>query len=276
MKIKRIPLDEQDTQVYLDAYIADETANYTRSAILVIPGGGYRQVCSDREGEPIALAFIALGYNAFVLHYSVASTNKKVYPSQLIEASKAIKHIKDNSNEYGIDPERVFACGFSAGGHLTGSLGIMWHRKEIYDVIDMPYGYNKPAGVMLIYPVTTVASHPASFENLLGKAYLPSDEFDYCDLEKNVDKRSVPAYMLHTVNDPIVDVRGTLALAKAYTDNDIPFELHIYPDAPHGVALGNEITEGNCKKWNNPAIGKWIENAVYWAKNINSYGVKYE
>ena len=272
MQIKRISLDEQDTQIYLDAYIADETDNYTRSAILVIPGGGYSQVCSDREGEPIALAFISHGYNAFVLHYSVTSTNKKVYPSQLIEASKAIKHIKDNSKEYGIDPERVFACGFSAGGHLTGSLGIMWHKKEIYDAIDMPYGYNKPTGIMLIYPVTTVASHLPSFENLLGKAYTSSEEFDCCDLEKNVDKKSVPAYMLHTFNDQIVDVRGTLNLAKAYADNSIPFELHIYPDAPHGVALGNEITESDCKKWNNPAIEKWIENAVFWAKNIKTYG----
>lgn len=276
MQIKRIPLSEEDNQVYLEAYIADKTSNYTRNAILVIPGGGYGYVCSDREGEPIALAFIAQGYNAFVLHYSVARTSKKTFPSQLIEASKAMKHIKDNSEEYGIDKEKVFACGFSAGGHLCGSLGTMWHKKEIYDAVDMPYGYNKPAGVMLIYPVTTVFSHTSSFEKLLGKSYSPSEEFDCCDLEKNVDEKTVPAYLLHTFNDQIVDVRGTICLAKAYADNNIPFELHIYPDAPHGLALGNEITAGSCEKWKNSAFSNWIENAALWAKNIKIYGVKYE
>ena len=68
MIFKRIPLSDNDKNVYLDAYIADKTEGFTRKAILVIPGGGYNDFCSDREGEPIALAFIPKGYNAFVLH----------------------------------------------------------------------------------------------------------------------------------------------------------------------------------------------------------------
>ena len=65
MTVEKITLHEN---VYLDTYISDKLAGYERKAILVIPGGGYSCVCSDREGEPIAQAFIPYGYNAFVLH----------------------------------------------------------------------------------------------------------------------------------------------------------------------------------------------------------------
>ena len=107
MLLKRIPLEEGNPDAYLDAYLADPLGGFTRRAILVIPGGGYGAVCSDREGEPIALAFMAEGYNAFVLHYTVG--RKKTYPAQLIEASRAMVHIRENAREYGIDPDAVFA-----------------------------------------------------------------------------------------------------------------------------------------------------------------------
>lgn len=268
MVCKKIPLDNKNKEVYLEAYIADRLDKFTRDAILVIPGGGYANVCSDREGDAIALAFIPYGYNAFVLHYSVTSNSDKTFPTQLIEASKAIKHIRDNAEEYGINPERVFACGFSAGGHLCGSLGTMWHKKEVYDAVDMPYGYNKPTGVMLIYPVISAKYHQISFENLLGKKYSDSEEFHNCSIDKNVDEKSSPAFIMHTSNDQVVDIKNSLCLANAYADKKLTFEMHIYPDAPHGSALGNEITKSDCEKWDNPAIAKWIEHAAYWAKNI--------
>ena len=84
---KKIMLDENDKDIYLDVYAADHISDFVRNAILVIPGGGYGGVCSDREGEPIAMAFMPYGYNAFVLHYSV---NGATYPTQLIELAKAI------------------------------------------------------------------------------------------------------------------------------------------------------------------------------------------
>ena len=125
MIAKRIFLEEGNPEAWIDAYIADPVRGFTRRAMLVIPGGGYGAVCSDREGEPIALAFMAEGFNAFVLHYTVG--RKKPYPAQLREASLAMAHIRSHAEEYGIDPARVFTVGFSAGGHLAGSLAVM-HR----------------------------------------------------------------------------------------------------------------------------------------------------
>ena len=269
MIFKRIQLDPERADVYLDVYVADKTIKYTRKAILVIPGGGYGCVCSDREGEPIAMAFMPYGYNAFVLHYSVAKT--RAFPGQLIEASLAMKHIRDNAEEYGIDPERVFVTGFSAGGHLCASLGTMWHKKEIYEAIDMPYGYNRPTGMMPVYPVITADprySHAGSFKNLLGTDTPTQEELDACSIEKQVDERSAPAFIVHTSNDQLVNVRNSLLLANAYAEQGMKFELHVYPDSPHGAALGNAITAQGNEKWDNPEIAKWIAQAAAWADQI--------
>lgn len=258
-------------QVYLDAYLADRIEGFTRKAILIIPGGGYGGVCSDREGEPVALAFLSHGFNAFVLHYSHAGNSNKTFPAQLIEASIAMIHIKDHADMYNVDPEQVFVAGFSAGGHLAGCLGTMWHKQEVCSLIDMRYGRNRPAGMMLIYPVVT-ASEPywnsGSIQNLLGTREPTEEQLLECSLEKHVDARSCPAFIVHTSNDQTVDVRNALALANAYAVAGQQFELHVYPDAPHGVALGNRITKCGVEKWENPQIAKWVENAVAWSEGI--------
>ena len=97
MRCERIYLIQDDPEVYIDTYLADPLSSFTRKALLVIPGGGYGQVCADREGEPIAHAFLPYGYNTFVLHYSVK--RRKPFPAQLIEAAMAMKHIKDHAKE---------------------------------------------------------------------------------------------------------------------------------------------------------------------------------
>ncbi|MBR5309251.1 MAG: alpha/beta hydrolase [Clostridia bacterium] len=268
MIYKKISLDSENEKIFLECYIAEKIPHFTRKAILVIPGGGYGSVCDNREGEPIAHAFMARGYNAFVLHYSVISNSTgKVFPAQLIEASKSIKYIKDNAEEFGHDPNKVFVTGFSAGGHLCASTGILWNLPEIYEAIDMPYGYNKPAGIMPVYPV--INNHTGSFRNLLGKTELTDEDIAKVSLDIHVNAESSPAFIVHTVNDQVVPVANALDLAKAYAEAGVPFELHIYPDSPHGFALGNNITMLDVPKWNDASIGKWIENAVYWTDKIS-------
>ncbi len=269
MIIKRISLNESRDDVYLDAYIADKTLNFKRKAILVIPGGGYSEVCFDREGEPVAQAFIPYGYNAFVLTYSVRRTAR--FPEQLIEASRAMKHIRDNAEEYGIDPEKVFVTGFSAGGHLCAALGTMWHIPAIYEAIDMEFGYNRPTGIMPIYPVISgvdAARHFGSFKNMLCTSEPTEAELISVSIEKNVDEHAVPAFIMHTSNDEIVSVRNSLLLAEAYNAVGKQFELHIYPDAPHGIATANAITSRGRCEWEKPEIAKWVAQATAWAEAL--------
>ena len=267
MRIEKIILDGEDHSVYLDTYIADPIGDFKRKAILIIPGGGYSQVCSDREGEPIAHAFIPYGYNAFILHYSVDGA--RPFPSQLIQVAKAIKYIKDNSDDYGINTDEIFVVGFSAGGHLAACSGILWNLQEIYDEIQIPYGYNKPKGVMLIYPVISAKYHVPSLKNLLCTKEPTEDQLNAVSMERYVSNESSPAFIFHTTTDKVVDVRNSLSIAEAYTNSVVLYEMHIYPDAPHGIALANEITECGNPKWNNSAMAKWVEMATYWADNIS-------
>ena len=265
MIYEKIFFDEKDKEAFLEVYAADKIGDFVRNAILVIPGGGYSCVCSDREGEPIAMTFMNYGYNAFVLHYSV---NKKPFPAHLIQASKAMKYIKDNAEKYNINPEKVFTVGFSAGGHLAASLGTMWDKEEIYKEIDMPHGYNKPKGMMLVYPVISSEHHTFTFNNLLMEENPSEEKLKMCSIENAVSEKSSPAYIVHTSNDQTVNVKNSLVLGDKFASIGIKFEMHIYWDAPHGVALGNKITECGEKKWNDASIAKGIENAVFWAEKI--------
>ena len=130
----------EDESVHLTCYVRDESHEMKgppRDAILVLPGGGYRS-CSDREAEPIALAYMHYGLNAFVLRYSIKEN--AVFPRPLIEAFKCVKFLKDNAERFNINPDRIFAVGFSAGGHLAASLGTMWHIEDVYSEINMQTG----------------------------------------------------------------------------------------------------------------------------------------
>lgn len=265
---ERIYLKEGNDNVWLDTYVPDGVEGFTRKAILVIPGGGYGAVCSEREGEPIALAFLPYGYCAFVLHYSVGNGAK--YPDQLIEASLAMKHIRENADKYNIDKENVFAVGFSAGGHLAGSLATFWHRPEISEVVQG--GVNKPTGAMLIYPVVSgnpEIYHGGSFKNLWNCEQPTDEQLEYASLEKHIDQNTAPMFIMHTSNDQLVDVRNSLRLGEALKAAGHTFEMHIYPKAPHGVALGNEITALGRDYHINTAIAKWVKQAAFWADQLS-------
>lgn len=264
MRYERIPLSAEDSEIYLEAFIAEKVGDYVRKAILVIPGGGYGGVCADREGEPIGMAFMPYGYNAFVLHYSVG--RKRPYPAQLIEASLAIKHIKDNAEDYNINPDEVFTVGFSAGGHLSATIGTQWKHPAVYEAIDMPYGYNKPKGTMLIYPV--IDGHDFSFHFLLCNDNPTEEQLDQVRVSKHVDADTCPAFIMHTSNDQEVNIQNSLNYAQALSKAGHKFEMHVYPDALHGIALGNDITRCGVPSWKNDAAAEWVRQAAYWADHL--------
>ena len=269
MKLETILLtDEGEGGAYLDAYLPDPTANFVRKPLLVIPGGGYGKVCADREGEPIAQAFLPYGYSAFVLHYTVG--RKKPFPAQLTEATLAIKYIKDHAKELGVDADELFVVGFSAGGHLAASTGVLWKNEAVLEAIPMPHGYNKPTGVMLIYPVISpdYEHHIESFRNLWCSDTPTEEQLHAAAIERHVDADSAPAFILHGVNDQTVDVRNSLTLANAYALAEVPFEMHIYPNAPHGLALANAITAGGKPNWIVPAVAEWVRLAANWAETV--------
>ena len=263
----KIILKNSDQEVSITPVLCDPRMG-TRDAILVIPGGGYSCVCDDREGFPIAMAFAAKGMNAFVLKYSVGAAAKGHVP--LLDASIAMAYIKNHSEEFCIDPERVSCVGFSAGGHLSGSLGCLWHLPEITEKTGIKYGINRPLVSVMGYPVVSGVDSPhlGSFKNLLGENSPTKEQLLKYSLEYRVDKKTRPAFIFHTASDQLVPVQNAISYARALSDNSIPFELHIYPYGPHGIALANEVTKFKNPDWVVPEAAGWVDDAVRFIRSV--------
>ncbi len=261
---------EEGDSVTLTTYISAEYPSQPmppRPAILVIPGGGYAMCCTDREGEPITKPFFAAGFNCFVLHYSVAE--KAVNPRPLVDASRAMVHIRENAEKYHIDPERVFVAGFSAGGHLAASLGTLWHKDFAKAYPDMPIGANRPTGMILSYPVISSGpyAHRGSFDNLLGTKTPTEEENRAYSLEYHVDEHTVPAYIWHTAEDTCVPVQNSILFMSALAAAKVPFEAHIFPKGHHGLALANELTNKG-EPCPYAECADWIYEAIDWTKRV--------
>lgn len=246
--------------VTLTAYVLDDPMEKgtKRPAILVCPGGGY-EFCSPREAEPIAIRYNAAGFHAFVLNYSVAPAR---YPSALEEASMAVSLIRKNAEEWRVKTDNIAVIGFSAGGHLAGSLGVFWNS----DPIKTADGRNKPNAVILAYPVITSGeyAHRGSFEKLCG-----SDEelIARMSLEKQVTKDTPPMFIWHTFEDKSVPVENSLMMASALRKENIPFELHIYPKGEHGLSTAQKDV-GITGEGISSGIEDWVGQSMNWLGDL--------
>jgi acetyl esterase/lipase len=190
------------------------------AAMLVLPGGGYARL-AEHEGAPVAQWLSDLGIAAFVLHYRVAPHR---YPAPLLDARRALRHLRMNADKLGIDAHRIGVLGFSAGGHLAGLLAT--------DPLD------RPEAAVLCYPVASLltAPHAASITNLLGPDPDPAALRDL-SLEHRISDATPPTFLWHTATDTSVSPVHSTLVAGALARHHIPFELHIYPTGKHGLGL---------------------------------------
>lgn len=109
---KTIPVGVDGSSATITSYVfaptEDAYALKPLPAVVVVPGGGYDHV-SPREGEPVALRLLAMGYQAFVLNYSVAPA---VYPLALQELARAVDTVRSHATEFCVDPNRITVMGF--------------------------------------------------------------------------------------------------------------------------------------------------------------------
>ena len=241
---------------YIPKLIASELNDGKRPAVIVCPGGGY-DYCSEREAEPIALRFAAFGIPSFVLNYSCY---QKLFPTNLLELSYAVKYVRENANDFNIDADKIIVCGFSAGGHLAASLAVHWNKPFITDFISD--NSHKPNGAILCYPVITsgIYTHDGSIKNIANDN---KDLIALVSLENHVNNDTPPIFIWHTADDGLVPVQNTIDFTLALAKNKIPFESHIYPSGVHGLALC-DITTANYDGHLNSTCANWFDLAVKW------------
>ncbi len=205
-----------------------------KPAILILPGGGYG-FTSPREAEPVALRFAAQGYAPFVLHYSCAPC---AFPTALREAAMAMSYIRETAEAFEVDPDMVAAMGFSAGGHLCGTLGTLYDCPEV-TALGLKQRI-RPDALGLCYPVAVAwgRTHEGTFQNISG-----GDEAlrRRLSLEKLVRPDMPPVFLWHTRDDASVPCRNSLILSQALEEAGVDFALHIYRQGRHGLSTADQM-----------------------------------
>lgn len=226
--------------------------------IVVLPGGGYELTAADREGHPVAAAFAEAGYAAAVLEYSVAPDH---WPLPLLEAAAAAAFLRKRG------AARVAVCGFSAGGHLAGCAANLWDAPEVRETLDLPEGAARPDAAVLCYPVIT--AQPAyrirpCIQTLVGNdTPIPTG----LSLENAVGPHTPPTFLWATVADASVPVENSLLYAAALRQAHVPFELHLYPNGPHAMALADIRSQGRPDQ-QDPHVATWFPLCLEWLKGL--------
>jgi len=210
------------------------------SAVVVMPGGAYVGLAANLEGRQVADWFTARGFVAFILSYRLSS-NGYLLPVPLLDARRAIQTVRARAADYHIDPNRIVAIGFSAGGHLAALSGTQFvtGKPDAEDAIDRVS--SRPDYLVLGYPwigaISSDTSHLSYCKifNLMDRceelrvAYSP-DLF--------VTKDTPPTFWYHTFDDQTVPVEQGLRFYEALVKAGVPAEAHIFASGPHGTGLG--------------------------------------
>ena len=240
---------------WLDAYPCPDAGDGTRGAVLVMPGGGYC-MRAPHEAAPIASRFRDAGIHGFVCHYSVSPRR---HPQPLRDASRALRLVRQRAPEWGVNPDRIAVLGFSAGGHLTASLGVHYGQNYLKGNKPIDRVANRPDALVLCYAVITAFAHghKGSLANLLG-ADATEEQRRAMSLELHVTGSTPPTFLWHTVEDEGVPVENALLFAQSLRRCSVPFEMHLYPKGRHGLGLAPE----------DPHVATWPDLCIQWLKTM--------
>lgn len=268
MRKETFPIQVEGSRPYaeLTVYLYEhsgEIAIETRPLVLVCPGGAYA-FTSDREADPLAMQFLAMGYHAAVLRYSYAPA---VYPTALTELAYSMALIRRNAPGWYVNPEQVMVLGCSAGGHLAASMGVFWKEEFLAEALGLRKEEQRllrPDGMILCYPVITSGefAHRGSFQNLLGER--EAELSAKMSLENQVNADTPPAFIWHTFEDDAVPVENSLLFVGALRRAGVPVEFHLYPKGCHGLSLASRLTQNMGRNAIQPECASWVGLAHTW------------
>lgn len=225
--------------------------------LLSIPGGAYRFVSIANEGVDVASAMTARGYTVFVLVYRLPGEGwqqREDVPLQ--DAQRAVRLIRCRAADEGLDPDSLYAIGFSAGGHLAATLATGF-AEPVYRAVDAADQLSaRPRGVGLIYPVISHAAgvgHEESSRLLLGEN--PSTQLvARRSPALHVSDDTPPVFIMHAIDDDAVPVANSLLMLDALRAAGRPVEAHLFEEGGHGFGLGPPGLP----------VGSWLELFANW------------
>ena len=250
----------QITQPKLEVFAPDQSNG---TAVVICPGGGYRYLSYDKEGVDVAKRLNEDGITVFVLSNRLPAEgheNASYVPLQ--DAQRAVRLVRHNATEWGINSEKIGIMGFSAGGHLASTLGTHFHTKsyEPADAIDEVSA--RPDFMILIYPVISMnplVTHMGSRTKLLGETPSYSDEKLFSN-ELQVNEKTPPTFMVLASDDGAVPPENSIQFMQSLLKAGVPVELHSFENGGHGFGLRH--TPGSTRYWPELMV-TWMQHRGY-------------
>lgn len=246
--------DADDDKPTLTAYLP--ASNPTRTAVVIAPGGGYQHLSMVKEGSDVAAWLNARGVAAFVLKYRLGM--KYHNPVELEDAQRAIRTVRSDAAKYGVAPDHIGMWGFSAGGHLTATIGTNFDagNPAAADAIDQQS--SRPDFLILSYPVITMEDpyvHKGSRTFLLGDSPTQAD-MDAMSAELHVTAQTPPTFLFTTTDDKTVPVMNSVMFYSSLVKAGVPVEMHVFQHGAHGSGLAPT----------NPQLTVWTELLMKWMR----------
>jgi acetyl esterase/lipase len=227
-------------------------------AIVICPGGGYGGLAMDHEGHQIARWLNSMGVSAFICDYRHRGKGYG-HPAPMQDVQRAIRTVRHQAEEWGVDPQKIGVLGFSAGGHLASTAATHFD-KGLPEGDAVAKTSCRPDFAILCYPVIAFDApftHRGSQENLLGKNADPKLVAEMSN-EKQVTSETPPTFLWHTTEDKAVPPENSIVFYQALVKAGVPAELHIYEKGRHGVGLGKNTGTPGAAEWTN-ACKIWLQ-----------------
>ena len=250
---------------YVQGNVADQ-ASRRRPAALICPGGGYA-FCSDREGEPIALALLAHGYQAFVLDYTVidAAEAAPLLPVPQVDLARALALVRSHAAEWHVDESRLGLIGCSAGAHLCATFTALAQEDAFLARAGVCAMEARVAWQVLCYPVVDLeAGWPP---DPVYAARICEEGSPLRHVQDLVSDATPPTFLWHTAVDETVPVRNAYLLAEALASHGVDHECHVFHAGRHGLSLATEQTSHYASDAL-PHLARWLDLALEWTDEL--------
>lgn len=269
MKIENLTLTNFNQREFkIHTYVLDqnpELVEQKRPLAIVVPGGSFEHL-SQRESEPVALAFNNEGFNSVVMEYNLVHDEGKIYPDAGLDVLSTVKFFRDHAKEYNLDPERILTIGFSAGGHVVSVANNM-ATSPLYQ---KKYGFEKDD----VLPNKTILGYPLINIDKIGfpipedqKNKMP-EEKDLLDSALGVTRETPDTFIFQAWDDPVVLIGNSIEYIGALNKNKVPTEVHLFNHGYHGFSLARHNVQTKGREWQeNPHAAHWFNLAMEWLKS---------
>jgi acetyl esterase/lipase len=216
------------------------------TGVLVIPGGSYVWESFDNEGMRQAAWLNARGITAFVLVYRLPAEGwARQADVPLQDAQRAIRLIRAGAARFNVARDRLAVLGFSAGGHLAGSLATRF-AERVYEPVDaVDRESARPDIAAMLYPVVTMRpglAHAGSRDALIGKS-ADAATIDRYSVEHRVGADTPPVFLAQSADDATVPIQNSLLMYQAMLAARRSVAMHLFETGGHGFGVNLPATE---------------------------------